>query len=633
MKTHYRQIFFFLMASLTVLFFMTDCRSATGTAITPVSQVSVRALPSDFFTRKAIAYEGYRTTSSPGSGSGVPTAANVDQDLTLLKQAGYSLLRVFSSNTDGLTPLVLQEIQNLGYDMKVQLGIWISGPKSTSDAANQVEIAEGIKLANQYPAIVEGVSVGNETMVNWSGLKVPVADMVGYITQVRSAIAQPVTTDDNWAFWADSNGASNGGPGTGSYDTAAILASVDYISMHSYAFSDAPYNLYDWQQSSASATASGSSPSPRATAMMNAAFVDEQANFNAVQSYAASEGHGSLPIIIGETGWKAVATNSSVAAEQYMAHPVNQQMFLSLLNSWTTGPKNIFYFEAFDEPWKGGDDGWGLFDVNRYARYSLYSVFPAASTTTVTNNGNSETIQIPGNESLAAGGGLTYTGANAVCYTAPVTNATITTNEYLVYADSVVASTGVSVPNPLPLSWNAWNTPATASGSEITAVAPDTAAEGTKYYSIQPTPGVNNPAWGWGYFLNLNNSDDLSNFASGHLHFSVRTTYQGKLEFGFFTGSAASNTAVQAILPVDPSSNTYGYVNNGSWCNVSIPISAISAVATPAYGQPSTAKLNLAQVAQPFLMADLYASTGNTATLNGTSNPKIAVDDIYWTQN
>jgi len=31
----------------------------------------------------------------------------------------------------------------------------------------------------------------------------------------------------------------------------------------------------------------------------------------------------------------------------------------------------IFYFEAFDEQWKGIDDGWGLWDIDRDARYVL----------------------------------------------------------------------------------------------------------------------------------------------------------------------------------------------------------------------------------------------------------------------
>ncbi len=610
----------------------------TGTTTTvQTTGVTLRSLPADFFTRKAVAYEGYRTSSGPGTGANVPTAANIDQDLTILKASGYTLLRLFSSNTDGQAALILQEIQNLGYDMKVQLGVWISGPKATSDTANQVEVNEGIKLANQYPSIVEAVSIGNETMVSW-GLKVPVADMVSYIQEVRNAIKQPVTTDDNWAFYADSSGSTNSGAGSGSYATDLILAQIDYISMHTYAFSDAQYNLWDWKQTSQSDVPGTNTASPRATAMMAAAFADTQANFAAVQSYASSQGYGKLPIIIGETGWKAVATNSSAAAEPSMAHPVNQAMYLSSLASWTNGPKNIFYFEAFDEPWKGGDDGWGLFDVNRYARYALYSTITAASTQTVTNNGASETITIPGNESMPPAN-LSYTPANALCYTTSVTNPQITTPTYLVYADTMATSTTVSVPSP-GTAWYAWNNPATATGSEKTASGTATAYEGTKYYEIQPTPSVNSPAWGWGWFITLVNSslqakyaDNLSSFATGHLDFAIRTTYAGKIRVGFSTGFASENTQTDNYLTIDPTNNPYGYVNDGAWHYVSLPIATIAQNSAPSYGMPTTAKLNLGQVPQPFVINDAYAVTGNSASTNTTPNPVIDVDDISWTQN
>jgi hypothetical protein len=54
-----------------------------------------------------------------------------------------------------------------------------------------------------------------------------------------------------------------------------------------------------------------------------------------------------------------------VAIEIHCAHPVNQKLFHDDLTSWVYGaakdadsPLAAFYFEAFDEPWKGawGDD-------------------------------------------------------------------------------------------------------------------------------------------------------------------------------------------------------------------------------------------------------------------------------------
>ena len=84
-----------------------------------------------------------------------------------------------------------------------------------------------------------------------------------------------------------------------------------------------------------------------------------------------------MPIIIGETGWKASPTGGPPT---FRTHPVNQKMYYDRLQAWKaaggTGPKNIVYFEAFDEPWKQGDDGWGLFNVQRQARFVVQSLFP-----------------------------------------------------------------------------------------------------------------------------------------------------------------------------------------------------------------------------------------------------------------
>ncbi|MDE2083193.1 MAG: hypothetical protein KGI90_17745, partial [Burkholderiales bacterium] len=115
------------------------------------------------------------------------------------------------------------------------------------------------------------------------------------------------------------------------------------------------------------------------------------------------------------------------------------------------------------------------------------------------------------------------------------------------------------------------------------------------------------------------------------LNFSIKSTYPGKIQVGFLTGSTTANTAVQAYIVIDPSTAQYGYVNDGAWHQVSIPISAIVANATPAYGQPSTATLDMTKVTQPFTIADLYASTGKTAGFPG-STTTFNIDAIYWSK-
>ena len=50
----------------------------------------------------------------------------------------------------------------------------------------------------------------------------------------------------------------------------------------------------------------------------------------------------------------------------------NQDIYLKSVDAWSEKNKiTMFVFEAFDEPWKGGNDPsepekhWGLFDVDR----------------------------------------------------------------------------------------------------------------------------------------------------------------------------------------------------------------------------------------------------------------------------
>ena len=107
--------------------------------------------------------------------------------------------------------------------------------------------------------------------------------------------------------------------------------------MHTYAIEDSlPYNgapstwvsPWDWVQKSQPAGMQ------RATAMMNAAMVYTQSNYAAIQSSLASYSLANkFPIVIGETGWKAIASNG----ENYRAHPVNQGMFYQALLNWAAG--------------------------------------------------------------------------------------------------------------------------------------------------------------------------------------------------------------------------------------------------------------------------------------------------------
>ena len=554
-----------------------------GGGVVPSGGVQLRALSADFGTRKAVSYSPFRTANR---NTEVISAANVLEDLRLLQTGGFTLIRLFDSS-DAVSKLVLQTIQTNNLDIKVMLGVWIQSGDSAT--INNAEIARGVALANTYKTIVLALSVGNETMVNWSFNAVPVASMAQYITSVRSQVTQPVTTDDNWAFFAKA---------TGNQDPKAVLNAVDFVAMHTYPLADSVHDAtkWNWQQTAVAANL-------RATAMMDAALGAAQSDFAAVRANMDSLGLNNMPIVVGETGWKAIASGN----ENYRAHPVNQKMYFDRLTSWlsssaTAKPKTIFYFEAFDEPWKQADDNWGLFNVARKARYVVQSLY-------------SNTLWEAG----------TYSLSDALYFIPTQSNGTVTASRYTVFADTL--TTGEVKPTE-SIFWVGWNSPATAyAGVSTLGFAP---GDGPNSLEITPAPTT----WGWGLIAALQTtSDDLSLFAtSGRLNISVKTTYPGKIEVGFLTGTTAAGSAYDVYLAIDPANNSYGYLNDGNWHAVSIPISAITPFGAMAYGMTDAnkSKLDLTKVTNPMVIADRYANTGKATNLGNTS--KFYIDNVYWSK-
>ena len=547
-----------------------------GSGIVPgTDATALRPLPADYLTRKAVAYGPNRTGNTATE---IITEAEILQDLTLLVQGEFKLIRLYTSS-DMVSRQTLDVIKANGLDIKVHLGCWINSDQYATAAqapaieqGNQEEIARCIALANTYPGIVETVSVGNECMVSWAGNPVTPARMTGYLKQVRSAVPQPVTTDDNYAFFASA--------------PTNVLNTLDFVSLHTYAVLDTLYGLWDWQQT-------GVGASTRASAMMAAGLAWQQENFAVASTYLKNTGYGALPIVIGETGWKAVPTGGEVER----AHPVNQKLFFNLLNTWHTtagGPGNIFWFEAFDEPWKGNDDGWGLFDVSRKARYAVQSLYPASQ--------------------WEAGA---YTDAQALYYLPTVPNPAVTASPYTVYAETVTAGEARPAES---LSWQGW------SGSSATPTT-TTAEEGTTSMAIVPNP----VSWGWGMaYTYTGYSDDLSAFGAGTFNFSIKTTYPGLILVGFQTGDPVDLTQYNVFIPIG--SGAYGYYNDGQWHNVSIPISAMLPWGAMASGMtlPAFSKLDLTKVTTPFVLADVYGTTGKAN--NAGSNAQLFVDAIHWSK-
>ena len=522
--------------------------------------LDLRPLPADFGMRKAVAYSPFRTARNVGDRDNeVITAGMVKQDLDLLLAGRFTLIRLFDSS-DKVARLTLQVIREHRLDMKVMLGIYV---QHDAPAYNDAEIARGIALARAYKDIIVAVSVGNETMVSWSFNRFETAAMKRHIDKVRNAVEQPVTTDDNWAFFAW-NGQIEQNP-------APVLSSIDFVAMHTYPLLDSVYSphLWDWRQGA-------TPPSRRAAAMVDAAVARAKFEYAAVRSHMDSLGLKAMPIVIGETGWQA-----DPATVPFRAHPVNQKMYVERINAWQgsrDGPRTIFYFEAFDEPWKEADDKWGLFNVKRQARYVVQDLYPSA-------------IWEPGD----------YTFADAAFVTPIEIRSTVTAKRYTLHATS--ATPGEA--RPVTDKWKVRDGGATVRVGQTIDIA----------------PAVSSPAWIVALPLSDNRADDLSAFAAGSLKFRIRTTYSRPIEVGFDVGSTTEGSAFAAQIPLI--SGQFGYANDGAWHEVSIPIERIRQYVA-AKEKVGLSRIDMMRVTSPFVIADRHVEAGTQKQVN------IEIDRIHW---
>lgn len=554
------------------------CGGGGTTPITGVEVQKVRPLSAEFTTRKAINYSPFRTFNRDTE---LITKAMIKQDMDLLLAGGFKLIRLFDSS-DMVARQTLEVIRDNSLDMKVYLGAYLQGYGNSKSGGNDAEVARAIALANQFSAIVLAVSVGNEMLIfDFNKIDTP-ATLASYITKVRNAINQPVTTDDNYGFWKTA-------PQT-------ITDTVDFVALHTYVEQDTLYapGTWDWQQL-------GAAPAARAAAMMDAAIATTKVQYNAVRSYLDFAGLPHLPIVVGETGWHAVNTGNAGGNLPFRASPANQKMFIDRLRAWEAadrtgaGPRAVFVFEAFDEPWKLDDNFWGMFTVDRKARCAIQAL----------------------NADNSAAGSATWVydrsspcDADSALYfqTMPV-GAAVGASRFTLFADA-------GTPGEAVQSGGDWAAFGKQNGG-VTADRPLSTAtyapgDGPQSLEITPTPAD----YGWG-ILRYGPASNLSAFSAGSITAWINTNgYPGKIEIGISTDTEDRKGA-EAYLQLSP--GDFNFCSTGAWCQVTIPVSAFLAV---------NPKLDLRAVLLPFVIADRYAITGKA--LNTTGLPKVYVDAIYW---
>lgn len=295
----------------------------------------------------AVAYSGYREGQHPDRGDGAvnPTSAEILVDLHILVREGFGLIRLYDAGENSRTVLELIAAHDL--PLKVLLGIWLDAELSNHEgcpwltepipaeklAANTVrngeEVGRGIALANAYPDIVVAVNVGNEALVDWNDHLMSVEGVIAYVRRVKSAVSQPVTVAENYVWWIN--------------EGAVLARELDFIGVHTYPV---------WEGKS----------------------IDEGLSFTIENIEAVHAALPDRPIAILEAGWATTAVEFGDRAGE-----AQQERYYQEIEAWARRTNTtVFFFEAFDEPWKGDPNSpqgaekhWGLYFVDRTPKQAM----------------------------------------------------------------------------------------------------------------------------------------------------------------------------------------------------------------------------------------------------------------------
>ncbi|WP_084407347.1 hypothetical protein [Aestuariibacter salexigens] len=308
-----------------------------------MAKTTYQQTPADLMNGQVmgIAYSGFREGQHPDRGNGAnnPTDEQILEDLNILIDHGFTLIRLYDAGQNSQDTLRIIAKHNL--PIKVMQGIWLDAEVSNHEGCpwldepipapklaaniikNQQEVARAIDLANQYKDIIVAINVGNEALVDWNDHMVTLPAVIAYVRQVKQATSQPVTVADNYEWWIR--------------DGAPLAKEVDFLGIHTYPV---------WE----------SKP------------IDEGLSYTIQNIHDVRKALPNKPIAILEAGW---ATTATEFAEQ--ANQENQTRYYNELADWAASTNTtVLFFEAFDEPWKGdpgnpngAEKHWGLFFVDR----------------------------------------------------------------------------------------------------------------------------------------------------------------------------------------------------------------------------------------------------------------------------
>ncbi len=285
----------------------------------------------------AICYSGYRKGQSPDTQT-YPSYSQVKEDLLIL-DGRWDYLRLYDCSMHA--EIVLDVIQKEKLNFKVMLGAFIEAEMNnygcpwgtiyteenllSNRQKNLASIKKLIHLANSYPDIIFSVSAGNEATVDWTDHFVPVEHVIEYVRMLKKGARQPVTFCENYVPWHNK--------------LITLVDEVDFISIHSYPV---------WEYK----------------------HIKEALEYTRQNYYDVADKYPHKPVMITEAGWATNSNGRGISSENVSEE--FQEIYYNELVKWSKDEGIlIFFFEAFDESWKGfpeemePEKHWGLFYENR----------------------------------------------------------------------------------------------------------------------------------------------------------------------------------------------------------------------------------------------------------------------------
>ena len=271
---------------------------------------------------KSICYSGYRKGQSPVHNV-YPEYTHILEDLRILEK-DFDYIRMYDSGQH--TKMTLETIRKENINIKVLVGMDLLGEASNPNCSwggdytveeiaknikyNQQQLHQAINLSNEFKDIIIGVSAGNESVPEWNENLVSSGRVLYFVKELKKYTEVPVTYCDNNYYWRE--------------QLAEVAREVDFISIHIY-----PVWL-------GSKVEEAITTSIREYNEINALYPNKQ-------------------VLITETGWPTRSNGGQIPKEN--ANELNQMFFNSESDRWAEQHGvPCFFFEAFDEFWKGSDN-------------------------------------------------------------------------------------------------------------------------------------------------------------------------------------------------------------------------------------------------------------------------------------